>query len=414
VPDSEKFTLERAEVRSESKGAQEKFQFSAVIRRSWLEGRKEFQWDDATVHTYREEWVQGHQPGATIYKTANGVRTSMFKIPYTYTETRNSKTVELPPTPRSERVNLPVSLIFRDTRDRILQESRVEPGESVDFDILRQAFPFHDDFVLSVNIKDERITVPSNLKFDSQFAKETLIDRFLRYGPRDLRQEHAMEWLGNVEVETDPRQEIPEGGDQIWLEARLKNGRDGGDAYRVQGVVREVPTGRVFGKFEIAPLLKQGDTLSLRSPLDLPFASESQTLTLQLEAIDGFGFSSLSKPFELRMDATRTRPDLQFISGKLVTKSDSKQELELLIRNRGKRDADDVIIRIQPPDVLGVDKEQSIELPEIRAHSDIKVKFPVKFENPYSLDLKVQASAVERLGIGNTERTIRIIPLPQH
>jgi hypothetical protein len=409
---SENFEIRNAKIKKKSEGQRELFSFNGQIERSWMEGRAKHHWDMVRVRRRVSEWREGRQANAIMTMTRNdGSVSSMVTVPREYNERRNPWIEPMSPIRKNETVNLPLTLNFKSKEGKILSTRRVRSGETIPFDILSAAYPFHEDFMIKINLEDDLVKINRSAEIEYHYGQAELISRFLTQGQLRPEQQPKLLWRDDERVEVGEKlNEEIEGGDRIWIELDLENDRKAGDAFDVKVGLYERGGREPVSQSNQGFHLKPGQTETIRMAYPIPFAKEDYLQHLTLEATDGFGNKSPVHSFQVAVHATSDLPVLEILSAQVRERpGGSKKGLEILIRNKGDRNAEDVKVEILNPSSSDILEDHTLTKPRIESHSQASIWISLQENQEENRDFSFSVQVRERMGMSSAKRDI-VIP----
>lgn len=313
--------------------------------------------------------------------------------------------VVLPPLRKSELVNREVRVQLLDERRRTLMEKELPIGSEMAFGLCSYMMERGTDATLIARIADDHVVVEGAREYRFTFPLDEMVARQLASEP-DPRQYPAanLVWVGKLKiVEEGNGDGILEGGEIVGVQGRIRN-KGPGPALGLDGYVRSTDSEPVNYQTPICTLLRPGADSEVNISVILPFARQDGVLRLSMVARDRLGRESENRALDIPYAKTAELPELQVAGAKLMRKGGSNYLLRVQIRNKGRRIADDVEVRLtDPPRFVRVAMD-TVKIKRIDAYSIALADYELQIGESETGDVGVTITATERMNVGGTER----------
>ena len=316
----------------------------------------------------------------------------------------------MPPLLKNEPTNCSVRVQLLDEKRKILKDNEVLCGNGFQFNLCKYILDRGADACLTARIASEDIDVEGKSEFQFRYSLGDIVERQLaadanpnNYTPPEL----VWEGKGGY-TEEGNGDGVLEAGEIVVLSCRIRN-RAGGAALGLEAIARSADNSNaVLGRLPIRTLLRSGEASDLKLSLILPFARDDGVQHVDMVARDRLGRQSTSLIYDIPYVKTVAIPNLQVTGARLIRIDASKVMVRVQVRNRGKRAADDVVVRLKDQPSIGKVATDRVLIKSIDAFTEANADFELQINEAPPGDVELTVAADERMGIAGTERKLTL------
>lgn len=308
------------------------------------------------------------------------------------------------PTNRSARVQL------LDEKRRVLMEKEVTCGNGILFGLCKYMLDRGTDVCVTARIASEDIEIEGESEFQFRYSLDDIVERQLAAdaNPHNYTSpELVWEGKGGYKEEGNGNG-VLEAGEIVVLSCRIRN-RAGGAALGLEAIARSADNSQaVLGRLPVRTILRSGEASDLKLSLILPFARDDGVKHVDMVARDRLGRQSASLIYDIPYVKTAAIPNLQVTGARLIKIDGSKVLVRVQVRNRGKRAADDVVVRLKDQPSIGKVVTDRVLIKSIDAFTEANADFELQINEAPTGDVEITVAADERMGIAGTEQKLTL------